>query len=211
MVGYFDYKQRCLIEKNVPIAFILQSRWQNGAESLGMEHTSCLWQFQFIFQASAVSSGPMACTSTSRARRWRSRFRRRTLNKFKVAPTFWFKPVEIVAYTMRENIWRFYYCWAWQFCKTNKKYFFFFTTYYSGVVATYFINACQDLFNYIKSCQMSAKAGPKTISFLSLSLSLSLSMFILLSLFSNHFAALFARFLIARAKEWKMNYKLFQK
>ena len=28
---------RCLVEKNVPIAFILPSRWQDGAESLGIE------------------------------------------------------------------------------------------------------------------------------------------------------------------------------
>ena len=33
---------RCLVKKNVPIVFILPSRWQNGAESLGMETTSCL-------------------------------------------------------------------------------------------------------------------------------------------------------------------------
>ena len=42
MVGHFDYKHRCLVEKNVPIALILPSRWQDGAESLGMECTSCL-------------------------------------------------------------------------------------------------------------------------------------------------------------------------
>ena len=34
---------RCLIKKNSPIALILPSRWQDGAESLGMETTSCLW------------------------------------------------------------------------------------------------------------------------------------------------------------------------
>ena len=33
---------RCLVKKNVPIAFILPSRWQDGAESLGIETTSCL-------------------------------------------------------------------------------------------------------------------------------------------------------------------------
>ena len=43
MVGHFDYEQRCRIEKNVPIALILPSRWRYGAESLGMERTSCLW------------------------------------------------------------------------------------------------------------------------------------------------------------------------
>ena len=36
-----DRNHRCLIEKNVPIVFILPSRWQDGAESLGLEHTSC--------------------------------------------------------------------------------------------------------------------------------------------------------------------------
>ena len=33
-----DENYRCLSEKNVPIALILPSRWQDGAESLGMEH-----------------------------------------------------------------------------------------------------------------------------------------------------------------------------
>ena len=33
---------RCLIEKNVPIAFIVPSRWWDGAESLGIETASCL-------------------------------------------------------------------------------------------------------------------------------------------------------------------------
>ena len=37
-----DENCRCLVEKNVPIALILPSRWQDGAESLGMENTSCL-------------------------------------------------------------------------------------------------------------------------------------------------------------------------
>ena len=31
---------RCHKEKNVPTAFILPRRWQDGAESLGMERTS---------------------------------------------------------------------------------------------------------------------------------------------------------------------------
>ena len=35
-----DGNHRCLIEKNVPIALILPSRWQDGAESVGMETTS---------------------------------------------------------------------------------------------------------------------------------------------------------------------------
>ena len=33
----YDGNFRCLVEKNVPIALILPSRWQDGAESLGME------------------------------------------------------------------------------------------------------------------------------------------------------------------------------
>ena len=38
MVGHFDCKQICHIEKNVSIAFILPSRWQDGAESLDMNN-----------------------------------------------------------------------------------------------------------------------------------------------------------------------------
>ena len=41
MAGH-DGNHRCLVEMNVPIAFILTSRWWNGGESLGMETTSCL-------------------------------------------------------------------------------------------------------------------------------------------------------------------------
>ena len=37
-----DGNHRCLVEKNVSILLILPSRWQYGAESLGMETTSCL-------------------------------------------------------------------------------------------------------------------------------------------------------------------------
>ena len=54
MVEMADHggNHRCLVEKNVPIAFILPSRWQDSAESLGMERTSCLWftnwQLQFV-------------------------------------------------------------------------------------------------------------------------------------------------------------------
>ena len=33
-----DGNYRCCVEKNVPIAFILPSRWQDGAESLGIQH-----------------------------------------------------------------------------------------------------------------------------------------------------------------------------
>ena len=45
MVSHFDYKHRCHVEKNVPIALILPSRWQNGTESQGIERTSCLCLF----------------------------------------------------------------------------------------------------------------------------------------------------------------------
>ena len=38
-----DGNHRCLVEKNVPKVLILPSRWQDGAESLGMETTTCLW------------------------------------------------------------------------------------------------------------------------------------------------------------------------
>ena len=38
-----DGNHRCLVEKNVPIVLILSSRWQDGAESLGMDTTSCLY------------------------------------------------------------------------------------------------------------------------------------------------------------------------
>ena len=55
MVGHFDYKHRCLVEKNVPIAFILPSRWQYGAESLGIERTSCLWPYYASFTAKLAS------------------------------------------------------------------------------------------------------------------------------------------------------------
>ena len=37
-----DGNHRYLVEKNVPIALILPSRWHNGAKSLGMERTSYL-------------------------------------------------------------------------------------------------------------------------------------------------------------------------
>ena len=45
MVSQFGYKHRCLVEKYVPIALILLSRWEDGAEGLGIEGTSCLWQY----------------------------------------------------------------------------------------------------------------------------------------------------------------------
>ena len=47
MVGHFDYKHRFLVVKNVPIALILPNRWQDGAESLGMERTIFLWLFDY--------------------------------------------------------------------------------------------------------------------------------------------------------------------
>ena len=37
-----DENHRCLVEKNVPIALIFPTRWQDSAESLWMETTSCL-------------------------------------------------------------------------------------------------------------------------------------------------------------------------
>ena len=45
-----DGNHRCLVERNVPIALILASRWRDGAESLGMERTSCLC-FYLIFDS----------------------------------------------------------------------------------------------------------------------------------------------------------------
>ena len=36
IIGHFDYKHRCLVEKNVPTAFILPSRWQDGTYSLAV-------------------------------------------------------------------------------------------------------------------------------------------------------------------------------
>ena len=46
-----DGNHRCLIEKNGPIALILPSRWQDGAESLGMETTSCLCLYLLGFDS----------------------------------------------------------------------------------------------------------------------------------------------------------------
>ena len=45
-----DGNHGCLIEKNVPIALILPSRWQDGAERLGIEHTSCLCHYIHHFE-----------------------------------------------------------------------------------------------------------------------------------------------------------------
>ena len=40
MVGHFDYKHKYLVEKNVPKVLIFPNRWQDGAESPGMETMS---------------------------------------------------------------------------------------------------------------------------------------------------------------------------
>ena len=37
LVGHFDCKHRCHVEKIVTIAFILSSRWQDGESSIRME------------------------------------------------------------------------------------------------------------------------------------------------------------------------------
>ena len=39
----FDNEHRRVVQKNIPIVLILPSRWQDGAYSLGIERTSCLW------------------------------------------------------------------------------------------------------------------------------------------------------------------------
>ena len=57
MVSDYDYKHRCLVEKNVPIVLILPSRWQDGAESLGIEGISCLWLWGGAIAASATKLG----------------------------------------------------------------------------------------------------------------------------------------------------------
>ena len=44
-VGHFDCKQSSLAEKNIPIAFILPSGWQDGAESLELERHHKLSMF----------------------------------------------------------------------------------------------------------------------------------------------------------------------
>ena len=54
MVSHFNYKHRCLVEKNAPIALILPSRWQDGAESLGIERTSCLCLSQLSWAHQAL-------------------------------------------------------------------------------------------------------------------------------------------------------------
>ena len=42
-----DENHWCLVEKNVPIALILPTRWQDAAESLGME-TSSVYGFAHL-------------------------------------------------------------------------------------------------------------------------------------------------------------------
>ena len=64
MVGHFDYKHRCLVEKNVPIVLILPSRWQDGAGSLGMECTSCLWCSEVLFAAHGGGCGKCNITTS---------------------------------------------------------------------------------------------------------------------------------------------------
>ena len=51
-----DGNHRCLIERNVPIALILSSRWQDGAESLGMETTRSLCQRPIPFNSLVVDN-----------------------------------------------------------------------------------------------------------------------------------------------------------
>ena len=51
LVGHFDCKHRCIVEKNVPIAFILPSRWRDGAESLWLETTRCLCKSRYVNRA----------------------------------------------------------------------------------------------------------------------------------------------------------------
>ena len=43
-----DGNHRCLIEKNVPIAFILPNRWHDGAESLVMERPQAVYDSTFV-------------------------------------------------------------------------------------------------------------------------------------------------------------------
>ena len=51
-----DGNHRCLVEKNVPKALILPSRWQDDAESLEKETSSCLWIRQWIKQWPRIST-----------------------------------------------------------------------------------------------------------------------------------------------------------
>ena len=50
MVVHFDCKHSCFIEKHVPIAFILSSRWQDCAESLEIETISCQWHRPSLYR-----------------------------------------------------------------------------------------------------------------------------------------------------------------
>ena len=47
MVSHFDYKHRFLVEKNVPRVLICLVDDRDGAESLGIGHTSCLCEKTF--------------------------------------------------------------------------------------------------------------------------------------------------------------------
>ena len=63
MFGHFDCSHSCLIEKNVHIAFILPSRWKDGAESLEIKTKCCLWLSWITLNQSApyVSAVPSCC------------------------------------------------------------------------------------------------------------------------------------------------------
>ena len=56
IVGHFDCKHLCLVKKNVPIAIILPSRWQVGAESLGIEGPQKLIRVRFFKIAQKVAN-----------------------------------------------------------------------------------------------------------------------------------------------------------
>ena len=47
IVGHFDCKHSCVLEKNVSIVLILPDRWQNGAVSLWIETTSCPYLYTY--------------------------------------------------------------------------------------------------------------------------------------------------------------------
>ena len=63
-----DGNHQCLVEKNVPVALILPSRWQDGAESLGIEHklfmNKCPLSWYFV-NATAYHKGRCKPSSTS--------------------------------------------------------------------------------------------------------------------------------------------------
>ena len=47
VVNHFDCKCSCLKENNVPVAFILPGRWQDGVESLRIESTASFHSIYF--------------------------------------------------------------------------------------------------------------------------------------------------------------------